>query len=137
MKVKRGKVKLEKGDRRVGNFVYHRESGHYKLQDIGGVMSIRVSNVLLAGRMISEVFDDGGENFLANYATTMYNVIGCVPDVEYLTALHKCAVDCINRHKDLYGVKDDISAEEDAVILREERELAEAEAEVRKEEGLE
>lgn len=137
MKVKRGKVKLEKGDRRVGNFVYHREPAHYKLQDIGGLVSVRISNALLAGRMIAEVMDDGGENFLHNYAASVYNVMGCVPDVEFLGELNKCVRECINRHKELYGIKDDLTEAEDAIILKEERELAEAEAEVRKEEGLE
>jgi len=138
MKVtKKGKVKLETGDRRVGNFVYHREKAHYKLQDIGGLFSLRVSNALLAGVMISEVMDDGGENFLGNYAATMYNVLCCVPDAELMAELNKSVVACVNRHKDLYGVKDDITAEEDAKILKEELELHEAEVEARKEEGLE
>ena len=138
MKVtKKGQVKLEKGDRRVGNFVYHREKAHYKLQDIGELISVRLSYGLMAGRMIAEVMDDGGENFLHNYAASLYNVLGCVPDVEFLGALNKCVRECINRHKELYGIKDDLTDEEDAVILKEEQELHEAEEEVRKEEGLE
>ena len=138
MKVtKKGKVKLETGDRRVGNFVYHREKAHYKLQDIGGLFSVRVSNALMAGVMISEVMDDGGEAFLGNYAATVYNFACCVPDVEFLGAVNAAVRDCINRHKDLYGLKEDITDEEDAKILREEFELHEAEEEVRKEEGLE
>lgn len=137
MKVKKGKVKLEKGDRRVGNFVYSREKAHVKLQDIGGLFSFRVGEQLLAGQMLMSVLDDGGENFLGNYAAVMYNTICCVPDVEFLTALQGAVRDCLNRHKDLYGLKDDLTEEEDAKILREEVELAEAEAEARKEEGLE
>lgn len=137
MKVKNGKVKLEKGDRRVGNFVYSREKAHVKLQDIGGLFSFRVSDGLLAGRMMMEVLDDGGEAFLGNYAAVMYNTICCVPDVEFLTALQTAVRDCLNRHKDLYGLKDDLTDDEDAKILKEEVELAEAEEEVRKEEGLE
>jgi hypothetical protein len=138
MKVtKKGKVKLETGDRRVGNFVYHREKAHYKLQDIGGLMSLRVSNTLMAGVMMSEIMDDGGENFLGNYAATMWNLICCVPDIELMADVHKAVTACLNRHKDLYGLKEDLSAEEDAKILREEMELHEAEVEARKEEGLE
>ena len=137
MKVKKGKVKLEKGDRRVGNFVYSREKAHVKLQDIGGLFSFRVGEQLLAGQMLMSVIDDGGEAFLGNYAAVMYNTICCVPDVEFLTALQGAVRDCLNRHKDLYGIKEDITEEEDAKILREEVELAEAEAEARKEEGLE
>jgi len=137
MKVKKGKLKLERGDRRVGNFVYSREREHCKLQDIGGLFSFRVSDALMAGQMIHSVMDDGGEVFLGNYAAVMYNVICCVPDVEFLTDLQGAVRDCLNRHKDLYGLKDDLTDEEDAKILQEERELAEAEEEVRKEEGME
>lgn len=136
MKVKKGKVKLEKGDRRVGNFVYSREKNHYKLQDIGAMFSLRVSDMLLAGRMMSEVMDDGGEAFLSNYAAVMWNVICCVPDVELMGDLNKAVRDCLNRHKDLYGLKEDLTDEEDAQILKEEFELHDAEEEVRKEEGM-
>ena len=87
--------------------------------------------------MLMSVIDDGGEAFLGNYAAVMYNTICCVPDVEFLTDLQGAVRDCLNRHKDLYGLKDDITEEEDAKILREEVELAEAEQEARKEEGLE
>lgn len=139
MKVrKNGTLKLSKCDKRVGNFVLSVENGHYKLQDIGGLFSVRVSTALIAGRMIQECMGDAeSSNFLHNYAAVMYNVACCVPDIEFLGELQKAVTECVNRHKDLYGLKEDISDEEDAKILREEVELAEAEEEVRKEEGLE
>lgn len=51
--------------------------------------------------------------------------------------MNKAVRECINRHKELYGIKEDLTDEEDAIILKEEQELHEAEEEVRKEEGLE
>lgn len=139
MKIRKdGTLKLSKGDKRVGNFVLSVENGHYKLQDIGGLFSIRVSTALVAGRMIQECMGDGESSaFLHNYAAVMYNVACCVPDIELLNELQNSVRECVNRHKEFYGLKEDLTKEEDDKILEEEVELAKAEEEVRKEEVLE
>ena len=56
----------------------------------------------------------------------MFNVLSCVPDAEFFDALNKASVDCVNRHKDLYGIKENIGKEEDDAILSEQKELNEA-----------
>ena len=52
------------------------------------------------------------------------------------TSAQKAAVACVNRHKEFYGIKDDVTAEEDAAIVKEEKELEEAVEEARKELGI-
>lgn len=138
MKVKKGKMKLQRGDVRVGNFVFHAEKEHYKVQDINGVFSLRLYGGMPAAMMMRTGLSDpqGNENFLHGYAAVMYNVLSCVPDEEYLKAVNEAAIACVNRHKEFYGIKDDVTAEEDAAIVKEEKELEEAVEEARKELGI-
>ena len=138
MKVKKGKMKLQRGDVQVGNFVFHAEKEHYKLQDINGVFSLRLYGSMPAAMMMRSALLDPkeNENFLHGYAAVMYNVLSCVPDEEYLRAVNEAAIACVNRHKDFYGIKDDIAPEEDAVIVNEAKELEEAVEEARKEVGI-
>lgn len=137
MKTSKGKVKLERGDVRVGNFVIHTENEHYKIQDINSVFSVRASIITPIGQLIKAALvnlkggDENSERFLHDYCAVFYNVLSVAPDYEFLTDIQKASVDCLNRHKDMYGIKDDISKEEDDRILKEEVELAEAEKEAR------
>jgi len=137
MKTSKGKVKLERGDVRVGNFVIHTENEHYKIQDINSVFSVRASIITPIGQLIKAALenlkggDENSERFLHDYCAVFYNVLSVAPDYEFLGAIQKASVDCLNRHKDMYGIKDDISKEEDDRILKEEVELAEAEREAR------
>lgn len=135
MKTVRGKIRLQRGDVRVGNFVFHAERDHYKLTDINGVFSVRVSGQTPVGMMMRAALSDpqGNEVFLHNYAAVMYNVLSCVPDMDLLGAVNRAAVECVERHRDMYGVNEDIAPERDKEILREERELDEAAREARKE----
>ena len=135
MKTKKGRVRLQAGDVRVGNFVYHAERGHYKLTDINGVFSVRVSGYTPVGMMMRAALDDpaGNEVFLHNYAAVIYNALSCVPDMEFLGAVNGAAVADVGRHRDMYGVEADVSEEADAGILQEERELDEATREARME----
>lgn len=138
MKVKKGKMKLQRGDVQVGNFVFHAEKEHYKVQDINGVFSLRLYGQMPAAMMMRTALLDPKENggFLHGYAAVMYNVLSCVPDEDYLKAINEAAVACVNRHKEFYGIKDDIAPEEDAAIVKEEKELEEAVEEARKELGI-
>lgn len=138
MKVKKNRIKLQRGDVQVGNFVFHAEKEHYKVQDINGVFSLRLYGQMPAAMMMRTALSDPKENggFLHGYAAVMYNVLSCVPDEEYLKAVNEAAVACVNRHKEFYGIKDDVTAEEDAVIVKEEKELEEAVEEARKELGI-
>jgi len=138
MKVKKNKVKLQRGDVRIGNFVYHAEKEHYKVQDINGVFSLRLYGQMPAAMMMRAGLLNAQENeaFLHSYAAVMYNVLSCVPDEEFMKAINEAAIACVNRHKEFYGIKDDVTPEEDAKIVQEEKELEEAVQEAKKEMGV-
>lgn len=138
MKVKKGKMKLQRGDVQIGNFVYHSEKEHYKVQDINGVFSLRLYGQMPAAMMMRAALLDKDENnaFLHGYAAVIYNALSCIPDDEFLRAVNEAAVACVNRHKEFYGIKEDITVEEDARIVNEEKELEEAVEEARKELGI-
>jgi hypothetical protein len=138
MKVKKNKVKLQRGDVRIGNFVYHAENEHYKVQDINGVFSLRLYGQMPAAMMMRAGLLNAQENeaFLHSYAAVMYNVLSCVPDEEFMKAINEAAIACVNRHKEFYGIKEDVTPEEDAKIVQEEKELEEAVDEARKEMGV-
>lgn len=134
-KVKRGRIKLQRGDVQVGNFIFHAEKDHYKLTDINGVFSVRVSGYATIGVMMRAALDSPKEHetFLHNYAAVMYNVLSAVPDMEFLASVNDAAVSAVERHKEMYGVADDVGEERDAEILQEEKELEGAVHEARME----
>ena len=140
MKVsKKGRLKIERRDYRQGNFVFTKEESHIKVQDINSTVSFRINTNVVAGRMLGIMIDnakDGDKNssqYLENYVVMMYNLLCSVHDVELMQAVMDATIACINRHKEVYGIKEDISKEEDDGILEDVKGVAEAEEELRKE----
>lgn len=136
MRVEDGKLVLGIADRRVGNFVYSVEEGHIVVGDIGGCFIHRVSRGSLKGRFLEYAIEDSADATLEMYACVMYNVIGCVPDAEFLMVLNEAANACYGRHPELYSVDPNISDEEDAEILEGVRETMETEREILEKEGV-
>lgn len=132
MKILNGKVKLDKRDTRVGNFVYTLEDNYIKVQDINLTITHRINRHIAKGQLLEIMLKDPKkyQNDLHNYATLMYNFLCTVPDVTLYEDINKAVLACINRHKDVYGIKEDITPAEDAKILQEEKELHEAVAEM-------
>ena len=132
MKILNGKIKLDKRDIRVGNFVYTLEPDHIKIQDISLTITHRILRHIAKGQLLEMMLKDPKkyENDLHNYATIMYNLLCAVPDVNFYEDLNKAVLSCVNRHKDIYGIKDDITPEADAKILQEEKEMHEAVEEI-------
>lgn len=132
MKILNGKIKLDKRDTRVGNFVYTLEDNHIKVQDISLTITHRINRHIAKGQLLEMMLEDPKkyQNDLHNYATLMYNFLCTVPDASLYEDINKAVLACINRHKDVYGIKEDITPAEDAKILQEEKELHEAVAEM-------
>ena len=137
MRVKDGKVKLQPGDVQVGNFVYSREGNRICLSDIGGVMSMSLDiEASFAGEMMQQVYlmakegDEGARKYLHTYAAVMYNVHTVVPvekkEFSFFGRLIAVCEEGLKFEKDVYGLKDDISDEEDKKILDEVREMEKA-----------
>ena len=128
MKILNGKIKLDKRDTRVGNFVYTLEENHIKVQDISLTVTHRIHRGIAKAQLLEMMLEDPKkyETDLHNYATLIYNFLCTVPDATLYDDLNKAVLACINRHKDVYGIKEDITPAEDAKILQEEKELHEA-----------
>ncbi len=128
MKILNGKIKLDKRDTRVGNFVYTLEENHIKVQDISLTITHRIHRGIAKAQLLEMMLEDPKkyETDLHNYATLIYNFLCTVPDATLYDDLNKAVLACINRHKDVYGIKEDITPAEDAKILQEEKELHEA-----------
>ena len=127
------KVKVGKDDVRVGNFIFHSENGYVKVMDLSGFVSHRISGVIPKGRFVLAAMQDSKakEQWLHNYAAVMFNVLSCVPDAEFFERVNTAATECVQRHPELYGLKPDISDEEDKAIVESQRELDKAMSELK------
>ena len=123
---KDGKLKLSKDERQIGNFVWKNEAEHIKITDINSNLSHRVSKQLNVGRMLEIALKEKHDNYLGNYAAMVWLFSNIVTDEQFFVDLDNACVACVNRHKDFYGIKEDITPAEDAEILEEARETYEA-----------
>ena len=131
----KNRVKLGPNDVRVGNFIYHDEKDHIKIVDINDTVSHRISKFIAKGQVIVAAMvsaEDAQKRFLENYAVVTFNLLSCVPDQQLFMEVNASSVNCINRHPEIYGIKEKIGEKEDAEILNEERELNEALEEAKK-----
>lgn len=130
---KDGKLKLSKDERQIGNFVYKNEPEHIKICDINSQMTHRVAKHLNIGRMLEMALKEKQDNYLANYAAMTWLYSNIVTDEQFFLDIDKACVDCVNRHKEFYGIKDDITPEQDKEILDEVQGAQEAIEELKKE----
>lgn len=135
MKVgKDGKLKLSKDERQIGNFIYKNEPEYIKICDINSQMTHRVAKRLNIGRMLEMALKEKQDNYLANYAAMTWLYSNIVTDEQFFLDIDKACVACVNRHKEFYGIKEDITPEQDKEILEESKEVYEAIEELKKEE---
>ena len=130
---KDGKLKLSKDERQIGNFIYKNEPEHIKICDINSQMTHRVAKHLNIGRMLEMALKEKHDNYLANYAAMTWLYSSIVTDEQFFLDIDKACVDCVNRHKEFYGIKEDITPEQDKEILEESKEVYEAIEELKKE----
>ena len=131
---KDGKLKLSKDERQIGNFIWKNEPEHIKICDINSQMTHRVAKHLNIGRMLEMALKERKDQYLANYAAMTWLFSNIVTDEQFFLDIDKACVDCVNRHKDFYGIKEDITTEEDAEILQEAKETYEAIEELKEKE---
>jgi hypothetical protein len=131
---KDGKLKLSKDERQYGNFVFKNEEDYIKISDINSNLTHRVSKMLNIGQMMTIALKENHTQWLENYAALVWFFSNIVTDEQFFLDINKACEDCVNRHPELYGIKKDISAEEDAEILQESKDVYEAIEELKKEE---
>jgi hypothetical protein len=130
---KEGRLKLAKGERQIGNFIYKDEPEYIKISDINSAMTHRVSKHLNIGRLLEMALKERSDNYLANYASMTWLYSNIVTDEQFFMDINKACVDCVERHKEFYGIKDDIAPETDKEILDEVQGAQEAISELDKE----
>lgn len=131
---KDGKLKLSKDERQIGNFVYKNEAEHIKICDINSQMTHRVAKHLNIGRMLEMALKEKRDQYLANYAAMTWLYSNIVTDEQFFLDIDKACVACVNRHKEFYGIEEDITPERDKEIIQEAKETYEAIEELKKEE---
>lgn len=136
MKVtKDGKVKLEKGEVRIGNF-FVRDDGeneHIKVVDLNSCFTIRVGKRMPLGIWLDNMLKlgDKGLETVRTWCSAMWAVLSVAPDQEYVESIVGAADANLKRHPDWYGydmTDDDVA---NAAAADEVRELEEFEEEVR------
>lgn len=123
---KDGKLKLSKDERRYGNFIYKNEEEYIKICDINSQVTHRVAKHLNIGRMLEIALKEKNEGWLNNYAAMVWLFSNIVTDEQFFLDIDKACVDCVNRHKEFYGIEEEISQEKDKEILDETKEVHEA-----------
>ena len=134
MKVtKDGKVKLEKGEVRTGNFIVRDEgeNKHIKVLDLNSCFTIRVDKSMPLGVWLDNMLGENGLNTIRTWCSAMWAVLSVAPDQEYVVGLVNAADANLKRHPDWYGYEptDDDEANEQAA--REVKEMKDFEDEVR------
>lgn len=119
MKVtKKGIVKLEKDEVRVGNFFVKREDDHIKISDLNDVFSFRASRKMAIGIWLENTWlramrgEDVGLDNLKTFIATKWTESSIVPDDEYIAEILRISQEALNRHPEWYGIKADASDEE-------------------------
>lgn len=134
MKTVNGRLKLSRNERQIGNFVFKNEEGHVKICDINSRMTHRVSKDLNVGVMLEMALKERQDTWLENYAAMTWLYSNIVTDERFFLDIDRACVECVNRHKDFYGIREDITPKDDREILEEVKEMLEAEEALRKEE---
>ena len=131
--LKDNKIRLEKNERRVGNFVLKEEAEHMKICDIGGLFTHRAYKATPVGMFLKQSFDKLGSDEptgrgLKNWIAVIFTVFATIPDMDFLNETYAAADACMHRHPEAYGAP--ISAgteEENAEVEQEMREMMEFE----------
>lgn len=132
---KDGKVKLEKGEVRVGNFFFRDEGEdkYIRVTDLNSCFTIRALKRMPLGIWLDNMIDlsrvdvKGGDT-LKTWAAVMWSLLAVVPDDEFVREIIKSTEDALNRHPEWYGY--DKNADDDEA-LREVKEIKEMEEALR------
>ena len=133
---KDGKVKLEKGEVRIGNFFFRDEgeNEHIKVTDLNSCFTIRVLKRMPIGIWLENVIemsrtDEVAVNTLKTWVSVMWSLLSVVPDDDFVKEIIGATEAALKRHQDWYGYNpsDDDAENKDAPDeVREMKEFEEA-----------
>ena len=132
---KEGKIKLEKGEMRIGNF-FIRDEGeneHIRVTDLNSCFTIRVLKRMPLGIWLDNMMDmarvdENAVNTIKTWSAVMWSLLAVVPDDEFVRVLIKSTEEALNRHPDWYGYDKDADDDE---AIRDVKEMKEFEEEIR------
>lgn len=121
---RKGQIRLQTGDYRVGNFVFRKEPSYILVVATSGIVSWRVSLDLSVGMLLLQAIKEHHDNWLRTYAASTFSQLCVVPDADFF-AKHATIVNAqVEAHPEYYGkTKPTDDKATDDKILQEEREL--------------
>lgn len=123
---KKGRIRLQRGDYRTGNFVFHDEGRFIKVMAISGIVSWRVSTDTSMGMLLLAAIKEKRDTWLHVYAAGMFSQLCVVPDAEFFRKHAELVNAQVEAHPEYYGKeKPTDDKEKDDAVLKEERELHE------------
>lgn len=133
---KEGKIKLEKGEMRVGNF-FIRDEGeneHIRVTDLNSCFTIRVLKRMPLGIWLDNMMDmaradENAVNTIKTWSAVMWSLLSVVPDDDFVRELIKSTEAALNRHPEWYGYDKDANDDE---AIQEVKEMKEFEEEIRR-----
>lgn len=126
MKIENENVVLADNEYRVGNFILRDGDDTISVTDLMGVVSFTLSKRHASGKMLKEMYDQRLDKAIQNYVSVMWNVLAVLPDLQWMTEVFNASVACVERNKSFYGIDENITDDDDAKILAEEKEFHEA-----------
>ena len=123
---RKGKIRLQRGDYRVGNFVFHEEDNHVKVTATSGIASWRISRDTAMGMLVSNGIREKQDRWLGIYAACVFSQLLVVPDSDFFAKHAELINAQAEAHPEFYGKEkptNDKTADDE--ILKEEKELQE------------
>lgn len=125
MKIRKGRIILDRNDTRVGSFVLTVLSDRVKVQDIRGNVSFSVSRSVPKGMLLESMAKDGADGLRGLLAVT-WNFLSVVPDMALLEDVGRLCAECAGRHPEMYGARPAATDGEHAEALEDARRDEEA-----------
>lgn len=123
---RKGRIRLQGGDYRVGNFIFHEEPEHIKCMDISGLVSWRVSTETAVGMLVQMAIKEKHDGWLKGYAASIFSQLCVVPDVPFFVKHAELINAQTEAHPEYYGkLKPTDDKEADDKVLEEEKQLQE------------
>lgn len=107
--LKDNKLRLDKNERRIGNFVIRNEENYVKVMDINQVFTHRAEKRVPVGMFLAQCYDalerdESTGRGLGNWLAVIFTAFSVVPDAQWLEEVMKASADCMERHPEAYGM---------------------------------
>lgn len=129
MKIKGGKLILNESDIQVGNFVLSIDDDFIYIQDINGIVSIRLRKLFSTEARYLELLlkhEEENQIILGIEFPVMYLFLTTVKDSDCIKEIINSLTACINRHKDMFNIKENLTNEENNQITNNQKEFYDA-----------